>query len=121
MDVVFKKRRYYQGKLRNVGDVVKNMGYKHARAFLTVKAAILYVAPPKKKAPPLKLERTVRTTVPVVETEIVDDEVIVDVNEESYVIKDLSYRELQQICREKGLSARGSQVELIERLEVLEA
>ena len=39
MKVVFKKRRYYKGKLHEIGQLV-DMDAKHARAFIRVKAAV---------------------------------------------------------------------------------
>jgi hypothetical protein len=135
MDVVFRKRRYYQGKLRDVGDVVKNMNYKHARAFIRVHAAIPYVHNSKSavqvKAPPLKTRRTrVKPSEPKVDTieevniipGIVEEVAQVDVtlNTEDnpvVVFEEFSYRELQKACQEKELSAGGTKAELIERLK----
>lgn len=37
--------------------------------------------------------------------------------EEEQDLEDLGYRELQALCKENGLNARGSTEELIERLE----
>ena len=144
MKVIFKKRRYYKGILREPGDVV-SMEYKHARAFINVNAAIPAGArpnkkkkqeqpkePPKRTTPPStpapetqEVEFKGQTPIEIVEDEVEGDGVDVEEVEELQVpevqpLDDLSYRELQERCREKGVSARGATPELIERLKAEE-
>lgn len=141
MKVIFKKRRYYKGILREPGDVV-SMEYKHARAFIRVNAAVPAGAKPNKKKkqeqPKEPPKRTTQPSTPAPEThevevkgdasiEIVEDEDEgdgVDAEEveefeipEVHSLDALSYRELQERCRQEGLPAGGTKDQLIERLQ----
>ncbi len=134
MKVTFKKRRYYKGKLREIGQTVE-MDYKHAKAFIRVNAA----APAVTQAPAKGKETPKRTkpTEPATMTDQVDDRVKitdqtdlvvqepeeeeaaenVGVDEVVPEFEELSYRELQEHCRARDLSASGSKLDLIKRLE----
>lgn len=131
--VVFKKRRWYGGKLREPGAVV-SMEYKHARAFIRVKAAVLATdQTKKKKAAPPKVEKQTVEPVAEIKTEL-QEEAVVDPEPEQAleeeepepeeveelvppVLEDLSYRELQELCKQRDLPASGMKSELIYRLK----
>ncbi len=122
MKVTFKKRRYYKSKLREPGETVE-MDRKHARAFIRVNAAVPAVtqAKPKTQEPPKRTKQTEQSEVEEIEEVAVEtlpeEDVQVEEEEKEPALEDLSYRELQERCRQKELPASGTKAELIGRLE----
>ncbi|MFA5485348.1 MAG: hypothetical protein WC260_03835 [Candidatus Pacearchaeota archaeon] len=112
MEVTFKKRRYYKGKLREIGDVV-NMDRKHARAFIRVNAVIptVLISPIKEtqQPPEPQTDHSVPQTM-TRSTPNKDDQ-------EQEGIENLPYREIQELCKKKDIPANGSRDELIQRLK----
>lgn len=110
MKVKFKKRRYFQKKLYNVGDVV-DMPKHIARAYLNARAVEQYagevkgigIVSPKEKKNVLGDDFTIEKTEKEVPPPI--------------YYGDLTYAELQKLAKEKGLPAGGSKSDIIKRLE----
>ena len=136
MKVTFKKRRFYKHKLREPGDVV-DMDKKDARAFLRVNAVVETIKqlPEKKEEPFTRSTTFARSVTPSSISEFSDEDSTEDSNELESLVEefdggasavadskgieefgDLTYRDLQERCKEKGLSAAGAKTELIERL-----
>lgn len=135
MKVTFKKRRYYRGILRQIGDVV-DMDQKHARAFIRVNAAVPTITlraeelPEESKFIQLALdnpipidtdaevESTAQAEEPEEEAELGKTMTRAKPNSGNETkLENLSYRELQELCKEREVPANGSKEELIQRLK----
>lgn len=139
MKVTFKKRRYYRGILRQIGDVV-DMDRKHARAFIRVNAAVPTITlqaeklleeskPEESKFTQLtidnvpfssdtKVELVTKSGGPPEEPELSKIMTRVKPNSDNGTkLENLSYRELQELCKEREVPANGAKEELIQRLK----
>lgn len=142
MKVKFKKRRYFQKKLYNVGDVV-DMPKHIARAYLNARAVEQYagevkgigiISPEEKKnvlGDDFTIEKTEDTSAIFKDDENENIEIEeADASEPNELKKetekevpppiyygDLKYAELQKLAKEKGLPAGGSKSDIIKRLE----
>jgi hypothetical protein len=127
MRIVFKKRRYYQGAFRNIGDIVE-VSDRFAKAFLRVGAAI---PAPGKTESSVKSEEKVITRKPVVkeptipaeqsalvtELEETEESLEPEVEEKSEVpLESLSFAQLRNLCKELDLPGNGKKEDLVRRL-----
>ena len=141
MKITFKKRRFYKGTFREPGETME-VDDKYARAFMNVNAAVPAVteAPKKKKDSPVRTTEPTKTETeespqPIAETPEVEEELkeyepdleqlgsareIAEEEgeeEKKTSLEDMSYRELQIECQERGVPANGTKAELIKRLK----
>jgi hypothetical protein len=92
MQIKFLKRRYYKGKLYEVGEII-NISAKDGRAYTNMGSAKM-VPPAKKTLKPIKKEDYVKVKVV---TQGLDN---------------LSYKELVELAKENNIPARGKKEEL---------
>ena len=109
MRITFRKPRWYQGKRYSPGDTV-DADLRYARAFIDTKAAIAAARMAPTPARPARR----RMPAPDVETFVPEPAPKEEVEETS--LEDLSYRELQELCRARNLSAFGKKADLVTRL-----
>jgi len=106
MRVKFLKRRFYDGKLYEINDII-SMPRKHAKAFMNAGAV----------SPALNLSKQSKEFDIIAEAEQFEAEDEPEQVKESIDCKDLSYRELQKKLSERGLPAKGTRDELIRRFK----
>ena len=120
--IKFLKRRYYEGKLYNVGDVI-TVPSKFARAYINCGAAAYHV--PKKIVLPITRSTPVKTPVVVEEKPVILPELEVqsmtEVDTEgisdSVELENMTFLELKTFAKKLDLPAHGNKASLIARIK----